>query len=99
MVVFLFSLLYATALILLSDLFLLCKDNMYTFSKIPPKWGILEKVNLLLLKADYSADRFLQVFFQRVYGSGTSEVVRYAFSDVHIVLCLFSIWLFAAIFF
>jgi len=37
--------------------------------------------------------------FQRVFGSGTSEVVRHAFSDVHIVLPLFSIWLFSAAFF
>jgi len=62
--VFLFTLLFATALILLSDRFLLCEDNMYAFSKFLPKWGILEEVNLLLSKVTYPADRFLRVFFK-----------------------------------
>lgn len=35
--------------------------------------------------------------FQRVYSSGTSEVVRCAFSDVHIDIPLFSAWLLAAL--
>lgn len=34
------------------------------FPNSPPKWGMLEKVNLLLLKAVYPADGFLQVFFK-----------------------------------
>lgn len=60
-------------------------------------WEILEKVKVLLLKAAYPEDRFLQVFFKELSrSSGTSEVIRHAFSDVHVVLSLFSIRLFAA---
>lgn len=57
-------------------------------------WEILEKVEVLLLKAAYPEDRCLQVFFKEL--SRSSEVIRHAFSDVHVVLSLFSIWLFAA---
>lgn len=35
--------------------------------------------------------------FQRVYSSGTSEVIRRAFSGVHIDIPLFSAWLLAAL--
>lgn len=63
-VVLLFTLFYAIALILLPDPFLLCEDNMHAFSQIPPKWGILENVNLPLLKGAFLVDGFLQVFFK-----------------------------------
>lgn len=85
--VFLFTLLYATALTLLSDHFLLRQDDVGDFGKSENA----------LLKAAYPEDEFLQVFFKGLSKtSGTSEVIRHAFSDVHVVLPLFSMWLFAA---
>lgn len=85
--VFLFTLLYATALTLLSDRFLLRQDDVGDFGKSENA----------LLKDAYPEDEFLQVFFKGLSKtSGTSEVIRHAFSDVPVVLPLFSMWLFAA---
>lgn len=86
---FLFAVLHATALILLSDNFLLCEDDM----------GDLGKIESAFAEGSLHRRQISSGIFQRPCSSGTSEVIRHAFSDDHVVLPLSTIWLVAAFFF
>lgn len=72
---------------------------MYAFSQFPPKMGDVGKSESAFAEGCLPCRWVSSGIFQRVYGSGTSEVLRHAFSDARIVIPLFSMWLFAAFFF